>query len=94
MGNKLFNKYIKPKNSTSWEEALKIHNISYEDIENKKHIGAYRRIVEKILKKHKLIIGYQVHNDIALQRALIDCSKNLVFDLSYILLCFYLKIKI
>lgn len=27
MGNKLFNKYIKPKNSTSWEEALKIHGL-------------------------------------------------------------------
>lgn len=71
----------------------KIHNISYEDVENKKTISAYRRIIEKILKRHKLIIGYEIYNDISfLKRALIDCDKNMILDVSYpVMLLFHNK---
>ncbi|WP_156299257.1 3'-5' exonuclease [Streptobacillus canis] len=84
-GNVIFNKYTKPKNVTEWEEAYKIHNISVEDVENKKHISYYRRDIEKILKKHKLIIGYEVNSDVAfLRRSDIELKSNIVLDIAYL----------
>ncbi len=83
--NIVFDKYMKPKHVNDWEEAFKIHNISHEMVKNKKHISYYKRDIEKILKKHKLIIGYEVNSDIAfLKRAGIELKSNIVLDIAYI----------
>ncbi|CAM3162970.1 3'-5' exonuclease [Streptobacillus ratti] len=83
--NIVFDKYMKPKYVTDWEESFKIHNISYEMVENKKPISYYKRDIEKILKKHKLIIGYEVNSDIAfLKRAGIELKSNIVLDIAYL----------
>ena len=63
-GNILFNRYIKPRHVDEWERAYNIHGIDKNLVMNEKDIAYYRRSIEKILKKHKLIIGYQVYSDI------------------------------
>lgn len=84
MGNVLFNKYIKPRYKDTWEKAYNIHNISL-DVKDKKEISYYRREIEKILKKHKMIIGYEIFNDMNFfKRAMIDYENNIIFDLSYL----------
>lgn len=83
-GNVLFNKYIKPRHVEDWEDAYKIHGIDKEKIENKKNIAYHRREIEKILKRHKLIIGYQVQTDILfLERSQIETRFNMALDIAY-----------
>ncbi|NYV27661.1 3'-5' exonuclease [Streptobacillus felis] len=83
--NIVFDKYTKPKKVNEWDEAFKIHNISKEMVENKKNISYYKRDIEKILKKHKLIIGYEVNSDIAfLKRSGIELKSNIVLDIAYL----------
>ena len=83
-GKVLFDRYIKPRHVEEWEKAYQIHGIDKEMLENKKNITHYRREIEKILKKHKLIIGYQVQTDmIFLERAQIETRYNVVLDIAY-----------
>ncbi|WP_064607064.1 3'-5' exonuclease [Streptobacillus moniliformis] len=85
MGNVVFDKYMKPKYVNDWDDAFKIHNISHEMVKNKKYISYYKKDIEKILKKHKLIIGYEVNSDIAfLRRAGIELKSNIVLDIAYL----------
>lgn len=83
-GKVLFDRYIKPRHVEEWEKAYQIHGIDKEMLENKKNITHYRREIEKILKKHKLIIGYQVQTDMMfLERAQIETRYNVVLDIAY-----------
>ena len=83
-GKVLFDRYIKPRHVEEWEKAYQIHGIDKKMLENKKNITHYRREIEKILKKHKLIIGYQVQTDMMfLERAQIETRYNVVLDIAY-----------
>ena len=83
-GKVLFDRYIKPRHVEEWEKAYQIHGIDKKMLENKKNITHYRREIEKILKKHKLIIGYQVQTDMMfLERAHIETRYNVVLDIAY-----------
>ena len=83
-GDILFNRYIRPRNVEEWERAYNIHGIDKELVMNEKDISYYRRSIEKILKKHKLIIGYQVYSDVTFfERSKINCNNNVILDISY-----------
>lgn len=83
-GKVLFDRYIKPRHVEEWEKAYQIHGIDKKMLENKKNITHYRREIEKILKKHKLIIGYQVQTDMMfLERSQIETRYNVVLDIAY-----------
>lgn len=80
----LFDKLIKPKYINEWEEAYKIHGISNEDVENKKNLSYYRKDINKIFEKHRLLIGYEIYSDINffIKSEYIP-PKIMVLDLAY-----------
>lgn len=93
-GNVLFDKLFKPKNLTSWEDSIEIHGISYEDVKNRKSFSYYKREIEKLLKKHKLIIGYSIELDIILLKKYdIDISNNIFLDISYLGMLIFMNKK-
>lgn len=86
----LFNEYMKPKIVEEWEESQNIHGITKEMVENKKNFSYYRKNIEKILKKHKLIIGYAMELDLALLNKFnVNLKDNIILDISYLAMLLY-----
>ncbi len=58
--NILFNKYCKPRKTTSWDEAQRVHGITPEMVENEKPFEDYVSIVRDVLESATNIIAYNV----------------------------------
>ena len=57
-GKTLYNSYIKPDYATEWKEAEAINKISWDCVKLAPGILTEKRKIDKILRKAKLIIGY------------------------------------
>ena len=57
-GKVLYNSYIKPLYKMDWKEAEQINKIKWESVKNAPGIFEEKRKIDKILRKARLIVGY------------------------------------
>ena len=81
-GDKLFDEYIRPTKNTAWPEAEKIHHITYEMVSDALTIDSYARLLQSILDKADIIVGYNHSFDMAfLENAGIHSDQKKNYDL-------------
>lgn len=67
-GNILFNKVFKPVNHTTWPEAEKVNNLTYDMLKDKKTFSDYKEEIQKIINDNNIMIGFNLDFDMTLLR--------------------------
>ena len=81
-GNTLFNSYIKPQRTKSWDEAMKINNITPETVATAPNILEVKQEISSIINSANTIIGYNVGFDLGfLAHIGIENKKAVVVDI-------------
>lgn len=63
-GNTLFNSYLKPVNTNSWDEAMAVNNITPKMVEKAPTSAEIYPALVHIIESAKVIIGYNVNFDL------------------------------
>lgn len=80
--NVLFHNFLKPKHKKSWEEAEKIHGISYKNVENCKTIDFYKNEIIELINKSSCIVGYNTSYDMQMLENNLNYTFNQkIYDL-------------
>lgn len=78
-GDTLFNELIKPIGTSSWVGAERVHGISYEMVENKKHLPGYYPQLHRILKGRNVAVYNALYDKrILIQSAKANCYHALI----------------
>lgn len=81
VGKTLFNSYIKPERTKSWNEAMAINHITAEMVVNAPTVSDVYYELNNIIKSAKVIIGYNVGLDLMFLSACgIENTKATTFD--------------
>ncbi|EAJ0871873.1 hypothetical protein B7A30_04915, partial [Campylobacter coli] len=78
-GSVIFNKYFKPQDKTSWDEAQKIHNISPRFVNYELPIENYKTELENIFNNADVIMGYNLEFDLKFIKRSINFKKPLIY---------------
>ena len=65
-GKVLFNHYLKPTHTESWDRAMQVNHISPKMVATEKPISDYSDEINRILSEAKVIIGYNVSFDLGM----------------------------
>lgn len=81
-GEILFDEYIRPSHHDSWPESERIHHITPEMVSDALTIDSYRKILQRIIDKADVIVGYNHSFDMAfLESAGIHSDPKKNYDL-------------
>ena len=67
-GKTLFNEYMKPTHTYSWEQAQAVNGIASEMVEDCLTIEEYRSTIQRIFDKADTVLGYNVNFDVGFLR--------------------------